>query len=94
MLTAIIFGITPFLVNAITGIIKSLPTFSDLIVSRKPVVRTIAAVVSLVYVSLGLWLEPGSVSDDAITTATGTVGLAFVTWLSSLGSYHAFFDKN
>lgn len=94
MLTAIILAVTPFLVNAITGFVKMLPTFADLRGSRKPVIRAIAAFVSLAYVALGLWLEPGSVSDDMLTTAIGTAGLAFITWLSSLGSYHAFFDKN
>ena len=94
MITALILASTPFIVNAMTGLIKMLPTFADMRASRKPVIRVVAAVVSLAYVSFGLWLEPGSVSSDMITTAVSTLGLAFVAWLSSLGSYAAFFSKD
>lgn len=95
MFATLILTLTPFLLNAVTGLIKTLPTFETLKYgTRRPILRLLAAGVSLVYVSLGLWLAPGSVSPDALTTVFTTVGLAFLAWLSSLGSYAAFFSKS
>lgn len=93
MLTTLFLAISPFVVNAITGIVKNLPSFEEVRLSRKPAVRMLAGFVSLVYVAVALWLAPDTVSDSMLSTALTTFGVAFVTWLSSLGSYHAFFDK-
>ncbi|OGG65163.1 hypothetical protein A2Z56_02635 [Candidatus Kaiserbacteria bacterium RIFCSPHIGHO2_12_45_16] len=93
MLTALLISVTPFLVNAVTGLIKMLPSFASLRESRRPIIRLVAALASFGYVGLGLWIEPDLVSGDTLNAVIGTFGLTFITWLSSLGSYHAFFNK-
>ncbi len=93
MFSSLLVAFTPFIINGFTGLIKKLPAFSTLRVSRRPVIRLLAGAISLVYVTLGVWLEPDSVSQSTLTTVVETTVLAFVAWMSSLGSYQAFFKE-
>jgi len=93
MFTAILVVVAPFMVNAITGLIKMLPTFSELRVSRRPVIRMIAALVSFTYVVLGMWIDPSSISDTALVEAVSAVGLTVVAWFTSQVTYTQFFKK-
>jgi hypothetical protein len=93
MFTTILLAITPFVINAVTSLIKKLPTFESLRVSRKPAIRLLAGVISLIYVGVGMWINPELVSEDMLTTSVQALGLAFVAWMSSLGSYQAFIKK-
>ena len=93
MLTPILVALTPFIVNFVTNLIKKLPTFAELRVSRRPVIRLLAGIVSFLVVTLGMWVNPGSVSEDVLATVSINVILSFGAWIGSIGTYHAFFEK-
>ena len=93
MITAVIMMLSPFIVNVVTQLIKRFPTFESIRSSRKLAIRALAGLVSVVYVVFAMWVDPNSISDDVLANTFVTAGLAFVTWLSSLGSYHAFLKE-
>jgi hypothetical protein len=85
--------LSPFVVTALTGLIKSLPAFSNLAdQARTPAVRVVAAGVTLLYVALGAWIT-GNVDSAALSTGVGGMETAVVVWVGSLGVFHAFFQK-
>lgn len=93
MITAIILAVSPFIVNAVTNLLKSLPAFDTLRSVRNFRIRALAGAISLVYVILGMWIAPDTITDGALDTAVTTFLVSFVTWISSLGSYQAFFSR-
>jgi hypothetical protein len=92
-MSTIVVLIAPFFVNIVTGYIKSAPTFASLQESRKPIIRLIAGLISFLFVTVSMWVNPDSVSNDMLQTASIDLMLTAVTWASSLGTYHAFFEK-
>ena len=93
MITAVIMMLSPFIVNVVTQLVKRLPTFESINNSRNLAIRALAGFISVVYVVFAMWVDPNSISDDVLANTFVTAGLAFVTWLSSLGSYHAFLKE-
>jgi len=93
MITAVIMTLSPFIVNVVTQLLKRLPTFDSIRNSRNLAIRALAGLVSVVYVVFTMWVDPNSISDDVLANTFVTAGLAFVTWLASLGSYHAFLKE-
>lgn len=94
MLSGLIIVLSPVFVTAITSVIKMLPEFATLTSSRKPIIRLVAGVVSLVYVSVGIWLNPDLVNTEGVLdTVVADVLLAFVAWVGSIGTYHTFVEK-
>lgn len=92
MLTFIL-AISPFIVSALTGWIKTFPSFTNLSdSSRVPAVRALAAFISLAYTVIGFWIN-GGVDSSALMTVFAAFGYALVSWLGSLGVFHAFFAK-
>lgn len=82
--------LTPFIISAVTGAIKMLPPIQSLTDSAQtPVIRAIAALVSILYVVLTFWLT-GSFDSTTFSTALVVVGASFMAWLSSLGFVHGF----
>lgn len=89
----LIVALSPFITNALTGWMKSWSPFSGLTdEARKPVVRFLAAVLSLAYVMGGAWVT-GNVEGSMLSVSFQGVVVAFVAWLGSIGSYSAFFHK-
>lgn len=81
---------TPFVISAVTGLVKKLPAYSSLTDSATTVaVRTTAAVLALVYVLLAFWAT-GSFDQTTFGTALTVLGATFIAWLSSLGFVHGF----
>lgn len=93
MITAVIMMLSPFIVNVVTQLVKRLPTFESINNSRNLAIRALAGFISVVYVVFAMWVDPNSISDDVLANTFVTAGLAFVTWLSSLGSYHTFLKE-
>jgi len=83
----------PTIVTAITGFMKTLPSFTSLSdSSRTPAVRLLAAVIALVAVLIGEWVT-GFFDASAITVVVQTVFLTAATWVGSLGIFHGLFQK-
>lgn len=92
-MTALVIALSPFLSSAITGFLKMLPPFASLSQeARTPIIRVLGAIVSLVYVVVGMWIT-GGYSQDTITNEINTLVFALMSWLGSLGVFHAFFQK-
>lgn len=92
-MTALIIGLSPFVVSALTGLFKQLKTFTYLSdAARTPAVRLLAAAISLVYVFLGFWVS-GVLDPSALGVAVQTLLFALLAWLGSLGVFHAWFQK-
>lgn len=82
--------LTPFVISALTGIAKKLPPVQALTDSAQtPVVRTIAAVIAVLYVVLSFWFT-GSFDGATFGTAITILGASFLAWLTSLGFVHGF----
>lgn len=84
---------SPFVISALTGWVKSWTPFASLSDgARTAGVRALAAAISFVYVVVGMWIT-GNVDTNIIQTGLEGLALAFVPFLSSLGLFHAFFQK-
>lgn len=89
-----IIAASPFITSALTGLIKKLPLFSSLSDSaRTPLVRALAALIAVVYILVGFWMT-GQLDQNLFGAAVQTFVFALLAWLSSLGIFHAFFQKN
>lgn len=87
---SIIILITPFVISAVTGLVKMLPPVQSLSdMAQTPAIRAIAAILSLLYVVLTFWFT-GSFDNATFGTALVVLGATFMAWLSSLGFVHAF----
>lgn len=90
---ALILAFSPFVVAALTGLVKMLPLFASLSdAARKPGVRVLAAALSLLYVLFSAWIT-GSLNGDILYVSVQTLAVALMAWLGSLGVFHAFFQK-
>lgn len=87
-------AISPAIISALTGAIKQFPTFSEARASRRPLIRALAAFVSLMYIMIGYWLYGGDVDGMQVTELLGTIAASFVAWLASLGFYHGVVKKD
>lgn len=83
----------PAIVSALTGWLKSLPTFASLSSADRPAyVRFLAACLALIVVILGQWIT-GTFDVNIIASVLQTVALTFATWFGSLGIFHGVFQK-
>lgn len=90
IITALVLALSPVLVSKITGLLKALPRFAEAKESRKPLVRSLVAVVSVVYVVLTAWVTGAEIDATQLNELVMTAVTAFIMWLSTLGWYHAF----
>lgn len=82
--------IAPVIVTFLTQWIKKLPLFTNLSDSAQtPAIRTLAAVIAIVYVIFGAWVS-GNIDSNVLLLAVQTLGYSGVAWLGSLGVFHAF----
>ena len=89
----IFYALAPFITSAITGWVKGLPAFSSLSdEARTPAVRVLAAVVSLVYAFVTLWVT-GHIDEGAVVVASNVLLEALLGWLGSIGLFHVAFAK-
>ncbi len=92
-MASLLLALSPFIVSAVTGWLKSLPPFTSLMdAARTPAVRVLAAVLAVVYVLLGAWMT-GNVDGAVLSTSLTGLEAALLAWLGSLGLFHAFFQK-
>lgn len=85
--------LVPSLVSALTGWLKSLPTFAEMSSSDRPFyVRLLAAGLAFVLVILTQWTT-GTFDANIIATALQTVALTAGAWVASLGIFHGIFQK-
>lgn len=93
MFSAIFVAITPFLVSGITQLVKQLPSFAEMRLARRPVIRVLAGVISLLYIMFTMWMNPEMTQGGALTDTLTALGLSVGAWLSSVGAYHTLSDK-
>jgi hypothetical protein len=79
---------TPAIISTVTGLIKTLPTFEEAKTHRRPLIRFLAAAVSLVYIIILFWMTGGDVDTVQIGELLTVMVGSFIAWLSSLGWYH------
>ncbi len=93
MLDTILITLSPLITSALTGWVKGLPMFSNLSdAARTPVIRLLAAGISLAQALLTLWIT-GNADAGALDVAVNAFVLSLLSWLGSLGIFHAFFQK-
>ncbi|MDQ0316392.1 hypothetical protein J2S73_002849 [Amorphus orientalis] len=84
---------SPAIISFITGRLKKLPAISEMRGSRRPLIRALAAGVSLVYICLTYWVGGGEFDDGLFITTLNTLAVSIIAWLSSLGWYHGFVKR-
>lgn len=90
---ALLLAFSPFITSALTGLVKGLPPFASLSYSSRPtIVRLIAALIAVGYMLLSFYVT-GNLDSTAFGIAVQTALFALLTWLGSLGVFHAFFQK-
>lgn len=84
---------SPFVISAITGLIKMFPPITALAdVARTPIVRALAALISFAYVIATMYIT-GTVDSSLLSTALTALLVGIAPWLGSMGVFHAFFQK-